>query len=199
MKAKKDSLITLPEKEFYGIEEVATVLSSLTGKTIRTKYILDYIKQGVLPAYIYHDNTYSLVGKSQLRVFARHLGGNVAPHISFSDPLEPQASNLYGWVFDPSEDKVYVKHENLMEFKKGHTDKGSEMSPIEDDKPLTTKELKSISIIIMSLAELGGVDTEKTSKAATVIQSKAEKLGLNISTNTIRKYLEEARKVLHPE
>ena len=199
MKEKNDRLMTLPEKDFYSIEEVAAEWSRKTNKTVLIKHILDYIKQGILPAYIYYHNTYSLVQKHQLTDFANLIRGKVDIYSSVPAPLGPQTSNLHGWTFDSSGDNIYIKNENLKNFEKEHTGKGLKMQPKEEDKLLTTKERNSLSIIIMSLAKLADIDTEKSSKAADVIKFQAEELGLNISPNTIRKFLKEARKVLHPK
>jgi len=88
---------------------------------------------------------------------------------------------------------------NLDDLPKGHIDNSSKLQKKEEVEPYTTKERKSISIIIMSLAAIADIDTEQSSKTANVIQNQAERLGLSISPNTISKYLSEARKVLHPE
>ena len=206
MKVKNDEVMTLPDKEFLRIEEVAAMWRNASGVPVKDVDIFDYIKQGVLPAYILHKKKFYLVPSSELSSFDEYIKDNSTRSISFRNcSFVPPSPNLFDETVSAQDvlvraQDVYVKQKDMSEYEESaggsepvssHDDEKSNNLP---EKPLGAVERKKLHLIIMALVELADLSGEKLFVIAKNIGYKTK-----VSENTIAKHVKAAQETKRKE
>ncbi len=191
-------IMILPDKEYLRIEEVAASLRNESGMPVRDIDIFDYIKQGILPAYIFLKKKYYLVPNSELTAFDEYMRDGSVGLIRFHKCsfLPPTPS-----IFDETVNAdvsinyqyIYVKQKDLKEFEENarnkktassYIDKNSETLP---EKDLGATERRKLLLIIAALVDLAGSYNDPVNTIASDITQK-----IKMSQTTVVKHLRAA-------
>jgi hypothetical protein len=192
-------IMILPDKEYLRIEEVAARLSNASGIPVRDVDIFDYIKQGILPAYIFYKKEYYLVPNSELMSLDEYLRDRSVGHIRFPKcSFVPPGPSLFDETVTAkdvlvSAQNVYVKQKDLTEFEEIASNKKSTSNHDDgnvitnSEKPFGAVERKSLHLMIVALVELAELNNEKDYTIASNISCKVK-----LVENTVVKYLRAA-------
>ena len=184
-------IVNLPEKHYYRIEEVVERWREKSHKGLWDGDIVDYIRQGILPAYIYSGGTYYLIPEDELFVFDGYTKYEQDFLLRFFDndflhkALSSHDTHYY------LERDVFIRSSDLIKYEEVNNVEAGNFE--NNDKFLTTKERKSLHLIIAALIELAEYNIEQPYVAAKDIMYKIKESS-HISENTVASHLKAAKK-----
>jgi hypothetical protein len=186
-------MMPIPDLKYTRLKDVAGRWSKLTGQDFDHFRVIEYIKQGKLRALVHEAGFYEELENEDLLLFdlsnAEIKGIDEIWEMSLCDIDSLASSALDDFSIDPCNVKfknIYIDIDELRRIESGKEEND------EHNKPLHPKENKSLHTLLLVFAKLSKSNINKPYSLSDMIISEAQELGLDISENTIKKFLKNA-------